>query len=161
MHHIRPVMSNYTMSICSYYSLQNKCRTVDPIRQNLDPSGKLSFFIIYKFWQNGASVRQVSDLILKTVIIKGYYNYKCPKTFLIWTLVLDWSQKLFSDFKDYKWKYWYKYVILLILKLKYVRAKSKTLLLMPWLLDDANKFWCFFKTIQHLAMGYQLTVWMF
>ena len=29
--------------------------------------GKLSFFIIYKFSQNRASVRQVSDLILKTV----------------------------------------------------------------------------------------------
>ena len=27
-----------------------------------------SFFIIYKFWQNCASVRQVSDLILKTAV---------------------------------------------------------------------------------------------
>ena len=35
--------------------------------QHLGRSGKLSFFIIYKFWQNCASVRQVSDLILKTV----------------------------------------------------------------------------------------------
>ena len=50
----------------TYYSLQNKCRTADPDRQNLGRSGKLSFFIIYKFWQNCASVRQVSDLILKT-----------------------------------------------------------------------------------------------
>ena len=32
-------------------------------------TGKLSFFIIYKFWQNCASVRQVSDLILKTADI--------------------------------------------------------------------------------------------
>ena len=32
---------------------------------NLGLSGKLSF-IIYKFWQNCASVRQVSDLVLKT-----------------------------------------------------------------------------------------------
>ena len=48
-------------------SLQNKCRTADIDRQNLGRSGKLSFFIIYKFWQNCASVRQVSDLILKTV----------------------------------------------------------------------------------------------
>ena len=31
--------------------------------------GKLSFFIIYKFSQNCASVRQVSDLILKTDIV--------------------------------------------------------------------------------------------
>ena len=48
-------------------SLQNKCRTADPDQQNLGPSGKLSVFIIYKFWQNCASVRQVSDLILNTV----------------------------------------------------------------------------------------------
>ena len=48
-------------------SLQNKCQTAYPDRLNLGRSGKLSFFIIYKFWQNCASVRQVSDLILKTV----------------------------------------------------------------------------------------------
>ena len=53
-----------------YNSLQNKCWTADIDRQNLGRSGKLSFFIIYKFWQNCASVRQVSDLILKTVIIR-------------------------------------------------------------------------------------------
>ena len=50
------------------FSLQNKCWTADPDRQNLGRSGKLSFFTIYKFWQNCASVRQVSDLILKTRI---------------------------------------------------------------------------------------------
>ena len=63
-------------SICSIYtavnihkqynSLKNKCGTKDPDRQNLGRSGKLSFFNIYKFWQNCASVWQVSDLILKT-----------------------------------------------------------------------------------------------
>ena len=47
-------------------SLQNKCRTVDPDRQNLGRSGKLSFFVIFKFWQNCASLRQVPYLILKT-----------------------------------------------------------------------------------------------
>ena len=47
-------------------SLQNKCRTADPDWQNLGLSGKLSFLIIYKFWQNCASIQQVSDLILKT-----------------------------------------------------------------------------------------------
>ena len=31
------------------YSLQNKCRTADIDRQNLGRSGKLSFFIIYKY----------------------------------------------------------------------------------------------------------------
>ena len=46
-------------------NLQSKCRTVDPYRQNLGRSSKLSFFIIYKFWQNCASVRQVFDLILE------------------------------------------------------------------------------------------------
>ena len=45
-------------------SLQNKCQTADPDRQNLGRPCKLSFII--KFWQNCASVRQVSDLILKT-----------------------------------------------------------------------------------------------
>ena len=36
--------------------------------------GKFSFFIIYKFSQNCASVRQVSDLILKTVIQWIYFT---------------------------------------------------------------------------------------
>ena len=48
-------------------SSQYKCRTADPNWQNLSRSGKLSFFTIYNFWQNFASVRQVLDLILKTV----------------------------------------------------------------------------------------------
>ena len=38
----------------------------DPDRQNLGRSVKLPFFIIYKFKQNCALVRQVSDLILNT-----------------------------------------------------------------------------------------------
>ena len=37
--------------------------------KNLGRSGKLSFFVIYKFWQNYPLVRQVSDLILKTDIV--------------------------------------------------------------------------------------------
>ena len=49
-----------------YCSLQNKCKTSDPDQQNLGRSGKLSFFIIYKFWQNCAWVWQVLYLILKT-----------------------------------------------------------------------------------------------
>ena len=49
-------------------SLQN-LRTADPDPQNLGLSSKLSFFVNYKFWQNGASVRQVSDLILKTELL--------------------------------------------------------------------------------------------
>ena len=57
-------------------SLQNKCRTTDPDRQNLGQSGKLSFFIIYKFWQNCASVRQVPDLILKTDISVAIWHHK-------------------------------------------------------------------------------------
>ena len=44
-------------------SLQNKCRIADPDCQNLGRYGKLSFFVIYKFWQNRPSVQQVSDLI--------------------------------------------------------------------------------------------------
>ena len=57
-------------------SLQNKCRTTDPHHQNLGRSGKLSFFIIYKFLQNCASVRQVLNLILKTVCA-GLICWKC------------------------------------------------------------------------------------
>ena len=49
-------------------SLQN-LQTADPDRQNLGLSSKLSFCIDYKFWQNCASVRQVSDLILKTELL--------------------------------------------------------------------------------------------
>ena len=69
-------------------SLQNKCRTADIDRQNLGRSGKLSFFIIYKFWQNCASVRQVSDLILKNALSKlmlGYHqwNFSKKSNFLI------------------------------------------------------------------------------
>ena len=37
-----------------------------PDRQNLGRSGKLFFFVIYKFWQICPSVWQFSDLILKT-----------------------------------------------------------------------------------------------
>ena len=50
-------------------SLQNKPGTASPSRQNLSQSGKLSFFTIYMyiFLQNFASLRLVSDLILKTV----------------------------------------------------------------------------------------------
>ena len=33
-------------------SLQNKCQTANPDRQNLGRSGRLSSFTIYKFWQN-------------------------------------------------------------------------------------------------------------
>ena len=55
----------FLSSLAVKASLQNKCRTVDPDRLNLGRPGKLSFFVIYKFWQNCASVRQVSDLILK------------------------------------------------------------------------------------------------
>ena len=67
------------------HSLQNKCRTTDPDQQNLGRSGKLSFFVIYKFWQNCASVRQVSDLILKTDIstrsqwVNAFMLFICPK----------------------------------------------------------------------------------
>ena len=49
-----------------WLSLQNKCRTADPDWQNWGRSSKLSFFVIYKFWQNCTAVRQVSYLILKT-----------------------------------------------------------------------------------------------
>ena len=52
------------------YSLQNKCRTADPDRQNMGHSGMLFFFTIYKFWQNCAWVRRVSDLILKTETLR-------------------------------------------------------------------------------------------
>ena len=72
--HKRPVI--WTEFPC-HYSLQNKCRTADPDWQNLGRASKLCFFIISKFWQNCASIRQVSDLILKTVI-----------TYIIWSRVL-------------------------------------------------------------------------
>ena len=57
--------------------------------QHLGRSGKLSFFIIYKFWQNCASVRQVSDPIedCKTIIFHvGHLNicdYFFKKSILI------------------------------------------------------------------------------
>ena len=57
-----------------HLSLQNKCRSADPDRQNLGRSGKISFFIIYKLWQKRASVRQVSDLILKTDIFSHLHG---------------------------------------------------------------------------------------
>ena len=43
--------------MAALHSLQNKCWTADPDRQNLGwsgPSGKLSLFSVYKFWQNYA-----------------------------------------------------------------------------------------------------------
>ena len=58
-----------TKLLLTIYSLQHKCHTADPDWQNLGRFGKLSFVIIYKFWQNCASVWQVSDPILKTGFI--------------------------------------------------------------------------------------------
>ena len=60
---VQLILNMGTHIIVLIYSLQNKCRTADPDRQNSGRSGKLSFFVIYEFWQNCASVRQVSDLI--------------------------------------------------------------------------------------------------
>ena len=59
----------YLRSTLLSYSLQNKCQTADPDQQNLGRSGKLSCFTIYEFWQTCGSVRQISDLILKTGVI--------------------------------------------------------------------------------------------
>ena len=50
---------------------------MDPDQQNWGQSNKLSLFTIHKFLQNCASVRQVSNLILKTVNIKmSSYQYR-------------------------------------------------------------------------------------
>ena len=57
-------------------SLRNKCRTTDPDQQNLAQSGKLSFFIIYKFWQNCALVWQISDHILNIELT--HWGLKMP-----------------------------------------------------------------------------------
>ena len=47
-------------------SLQNKCRTADPDWQNLGRSGKLSFFIIYKFGKIVLRSGKFQILFLKT-----------------------------------------------------------------------------------------------
>ena len=68
-HNKAEAQQNKDDGINHHLSLRNKCRTADPDRQNLRRSGKLSFFVIYKFCQNCAAVRQVSNLILKTAIL--------------------------------------------------------------------------------------------
>ena len=73
-------------------SLQNKCRTADPDRQNLRRSGKLSFFVIYKFCQNCTAVRQVSNLILKT-------GHVCYNSFFLYNIQaeLNWCSSCYYD----------------------------------------------------------------
>ena len=61
-----PWYSWHSMLDITILSLQKKCRTADPDWQNFPWSGKLSFLVIYKFWQKCIFVRQVSDLIFKT-----------------------------------------------------------------------------------------------
>ena len=61
------------------------------LMQHLGRSGKLSFFIIYKFWQNCASVRQVSDLILKTARPLFF-------TWAIWIFVIIFKKNQFLFF---------------------------------------------------------------
>ena len=51
--------------------------------KDLGRSDKLSFFIIYKFWLNCASVRQVSDLILKSdFFLRSSYDDKKLQIFI-------------------------------------------------------------------------------
>ena len=50
-----------TMAATAVFKISARRRTV---------TNKLSFFIIYKFWQNCTSIWQVSDLILKTADVR-------------------------------------------------------------------------------------------
>ena len=83
------------------------------MRQNLRWFGKLSFFIICKFWQNCALVRQVSDYILKTANVDGllpegliplliqkwfhvnkiFWNHhnKSPMVITLWPIMNSWT----------------------------------------------------------------------
>ena len=101
IHHF--TMGRYMLHRC-IFSLQNKCRTVNPDRQNLGWSAKLSFFMIYKFWQNCALVRKVSDLILITVYQPAMVNWRMAyfsSGFAIREFQKMW---LFIKLKCYPWK---------------------------------------------------------
>ena len=66
------------------YSLQNKCRTVDPDRQNLGRSGKLSFFTIY-FGEIVLRSGKFQILFWRLdvhVTFKIYCNFRCLQVFL-------------------------------------------------------------------------------
>ena len=122
--------SALVITVVCLSSLQNKCRTVDPDQQNLSRSGKLSFFTIYKFWKNCAFVRQVSDLILKTVPanVPEPFNTKASTQALYWLQVkVFWhSNDLGCHFADHKtiWnKQWNLFTCPSILPL-YVRGMS-------------------------------------
>ena len=84
---VQLILNMGTHTIVLIYSLQNKCRTADPDRQNSGRSGKLSFFVIYKFWQNCASVWQVSDLILKTGYNFSFFLYQVVQWYVCVTEV--------------------------------------------------------------------------
>ena len=72
---------NPPVKICTCHifniNLQSNYQAVDPDRQNLGHSDKLSFLVIYKFWQNCALVWQVSDIILKTATLTKFINEFC------------------------------------------------------------------------------------
>ena len=88
------IVTLYVNNPCElhHHNLQNKCPTVDPDRQNFGWSSKLSIFIIYKFWQNCASVQQVSDLMFKDchhwlVLVRHLFSAKpLPGTMLTYQL---------------------------------------------------------------------------
>ena len=78
-------------------SLQNKCWTTEPDQKSLGRSGKLSLFIIYKFWQNCASyIVQVSDLTLETavVIITHFYDIQGWSPKWTWHKNIGWDSLL-------------------------------------------------------------------
>ena len=91
-------------------TLQNKCQATDPDRHNWGWSSRLSFFTIYKFWQNCASVRQGSDLILKTdyvyhmdalgdlaaVMYMIWRLWEILQQLCIWYGVSAWSRSIYA-----------------------------------------------------------------
>ena len=60
------------MKSCLPITISSVLQSFCNFEKNLGRSGKLSFFIIYKFWQNCASFRHFLDLIFKTDIIYAF-----------------------------------------------------------------------------------------
>ena len=60
------------MNSCLLITISSVLQSFCNFEKNLGRSGKLSFFIIYKFWQNCASFRHFLDLIFKTDIIYAF-----------------------------------------------------------------------------------------
>ena len=123
-----------------------------PDRQNLCCSGKLSFFVIYKFWQNCASVRQVSDHILKIgppSPLTGHSTWSINLAIKdLHTQLLIWTKGYFASWKGLKYPY-----LCSILEVTYVMNLNLSAAEARMILEN-QMAWCHQATSHYLSQSW-------